>query len=107
MSPAVGSSAAAGASVGRDTARTASGSLVVAASGLSTPRAATSGASEAWASWDGRPSVDAAITSSAAIAATSRQVATTLSKVVKEYLDGTIEPSRTDHRRRSERPLGW
>jgi hypothetical protein len=54
----------------------------------------------------GRPSVDAAMTSSAAIAATSRHVATTFNKVVKEYLDGTIEPS-TRSAASSERPLGW
>jgi hypothetical protein len=45
------------------------------------------------------------MTSSAAIAATSRHVATTLSKVVKEYLDGTIDPSARVAVS-SERPLG-
>jgi hypothetical protein len=54
----------------------------------------------------GRPSVDAAMISSAAIAAISRHVAVTFSKVVKEYLDGTIDSLRAG-RMSLGRPLGW
>jgi hypothetical protein len=99
-------------SASRDTAATASGTLVAAGSRPAPPtsRSVTpglAGVALAWATWpDGRPSVDAAMISSAAMAATSRHVATRLSTVVKEYLDGTIDPS-TRLAVSSERPLGW